>query len=147
MARYHIRGNTEKLDCVKSQWKSGYYGLLEKTEFPLSNKGKDYYFLRSHCALFRMDLLREHGLTFSHGEETACKGMCHALEKLGYELVFLPARLLSQYMVHLNHATMILNPELGSKKRNLITGRRHIKNVLKSLDCDRIFEDESLDVH
>jgi len=37
----------------------------------------------------------------------------------GYKMVFLESAFLSKYVIHLNHATMVLHPELGARKKAL----------------------------
>ena len=49
------------------------------------------------------------------------------------------------YMVHLNHATMLLNPELGVRKYKPVKGLNRIKKVFKDLQCEKILLDSSLD--
>ena len=90
-------------------------------------------YLRSHCAMFRTDLIRKHGLGFDRDEDTAGRFMHFALEDHGYELVFLPADELLKYMVHLNHATQVLNPEIGGRDRTRRRGRRRIRRHLQQL--------------
>ena len=142
--RYLITGNIPKANIVKSQQQSGYYQLLGQKD-SMGLNGKDHYFLRSHCALYRMDLLKDFNLTFSDQMETAGKGMHRKLVKNGYKMVFLPAEYLSRYLVHLNHATMVLHPELGSQKKTITKGLKRIKKELRTLNAEQILRDDSLD--
>lgn len=93
-------------------------------------------YLRSHCALYRTALLREQALSFHLDEETAGKAMHYRLEDLGYEMRFLPAAELLPWMVHVNHATMALLPELGASERTRRKGRRRLDKLRSGFDCD-----------
>lgn len=139
--RYRLKGDMEKTARLEQQQGSGYYQLFGKEEATPANK--DYYYLRSHCALYRMGLIRKYNLTF--GPETAGKMMHRKLVDEGYRMVFLSTDFLSRYISHINHATMVLHPELGSGWKNVAKGRRRIKKELRKLDADRILADETLD--
>lgn len=121
--------------------------------FPLSGRGggaiaghgDNHYYLRSHCALYRTALLREFGCTFSEGNETAGKALHRKLIERGYRMIFIPAEALSRYMKHLNHATMILNPEIAGKKTGKPGARKRILRQLHSVGYENIIGDETLD--
>jgi hypothetical protein len=63
----------------------------------------------------------------------------------GYEMVFLPSESLSPYVVHLNHATMVLHPDLGARKKTVVKGLKRIKKELNALNADQILKDNTLD--
>lgn len=142
---YHMTGRSDKVAAIKAQMQSGYYKLFGRSDLPLEDTGKDYYFLRSHCALYRTDLLKRHNLAFSDRSQTAGKGIHQKLVRHGYRMVFLPSEYLSKFMVHLNHATMILHPELGSRKRTVKRGLKRIERELQNLKAKQILSDRSLD--
>ena len=52
---------------------------------------------------------------------------------------------LMRFIRHLNHATMILNPETGGRKTTRPAARRRLEKELKSLHYDELMEDDSLD--
>lgn len=131
--------------AIEYKWQSGYYRLIGKTDHALEGKGENYYYLRSHCALYRMDLIRKFNLTFSDGAETAGKVMHKKLVDNGYKMVLLPSEFLSQYVIHLNHATMVLHPELGARKKTITKGLKRIQKELKALNADQILTDNALD--
>lgn len=140
---------------VKPAWKL----VLKKIEFALQSviypligkelitegKGKHFHYLRSHLALYRTDLLKKYGISFGAGEETAGKVLHKVLEDKGHEMVFIPSTELIRYAVHLNHATMILNPELGSREKTVRKGARKIHAMLRKMRAEQILSDASLD--
>jgi GT2 family glycosyltransferase len=142
-AIYLITGNKKKFNHVKSQKKSGYYGLIQKSS--LNYVDRDYYYLRSHCALYRTDLIKKYKLTFSGKGETAGSEMHKSFVEKGYKMVFLSINFLSKYLIHLNHATMILHPEFGLKNRTVRKGMNRIKNELKHIKAEEILQEDSLD--
>jgi glycosyltransferase involved in cell wall biosynthesis len=145
IAYYRLIGKTDKAKAVEYQRQSGYYRLIGKADYSSGEKGKNYYYLRSHCALYRMHLIKKMNLTFSDGAETAGKVMHKKLIDKGYKMVFLPSEFLSRYVVHLNHATAVLHPELGSRKKTIRKGLKRIKKELEALNADQILMDNSLD--
>jgi hypothetical protein len=138
-------GKADKAKDIENQRQIGHYRLIGKTDNASEEKGKYYYYLRSHCALYRMDLIRKNNLTFSDGGETAGKLMHKKLVDNGYKMVFLPSEFLSRYVVHLNHATMVFHPELGAEKKTIRKGLKRFKRELKALNADQILMDNSLD--
>lgn len=107
-----------------------YYKLINKTNHALEGIGKNYYYLRSHCALYKTELLQKYNLSFDDGNECAGKLMHKKLLDQGHKMVFLPSRKLGKYLDHVNNATMILNPELGARPKTVRRGVKKIKTVL-----------------
>ena len=105
---------------------------------------KDFQFLRSHCALYRTELLREHTRGFGNGE-CAGSSIQRMLTAAGYELKFLPVAELCRYMAHLNHATMILNPEIKGRKTSTAKAFRQLGDKLHAGKYLEILADDSLD--
>ncbi len=141
--KYSISSNQEKFVEVKSQEDAGYYSLSNPNSLNLNKKN---YYLRSHCALYRTDILKEHGLKFHTPDKTAGHEMHHRLTEKNYKMVFLSTEFLSRYLMHLNHATMVLHPELGSRKKTVRKGMKRIKKALKVLKADEIMKENSLDL-
>lgn len=102
-------------------------------------------FLRSHCALYRTDLIRRYGLSFSQDGESAGKALHRELLARGHEMVFLPPQVLLGYVMHVNHATMVLHPELGARKRTVRAGRSRLGRVMALVDAERVLNDDRLD--
>jgi len=120
------------------------YPLIGK-ELITEGKGKHFHYLRSHLALYRTDLLKKYAISFGAGEETAGKVLHKTLEDNGHEVVFIPSVELIRYAVHLNHATMILNPELGSREKTVRKGAIKIRKMLEKMRADQVLADDSLD--
>jgi cellulose synthase/poly-beta-1,6-N-acetylglucosamine synthase-like glycosyltransferase len=122
-----------------------YYRLIGKNQHGLQGVGKNYYYLRSHCALYRTDLLKKYHLNFSLSGMNAGKALHKKLGDLGYNMIFLPSEILLQYVEHINHATTVLNPSLSTREKSLIKGRKRIEKSLQRLNAKEILQDSSLD--
>lgn len=121
-----------------------YYTLTGK-EHGIQGVGKNYYYLRSHCALYRMDLIKKYQLKFSDGDMVAGKAMHKALEEAGHAMVFLSSDVLINYLEHVNHATVVLNPHLSTRQKSVDKGLRRIQQSLARLQADAVLQDASLD--
>ena len=108
----------------------------------LGKKKPEFRFLRSHCALYRTDLLKQYTRGFGDGE-CAGSSIHKCLTAAGYEMVFIPPEILIRYMDHLNHATMILNPAIGSRKTASPKARQSLEKRLEQFRA--ILADDSLD--
>ncbi|KAB7627331.1 glycosyltransferase [Alkalilimnicola sp. S0819] len=128
--------------AIEDYWQRKTYPLRGR---PLPEELVEGHYLRSHCAIYRTDLIREYGLSFSADRDTAGRKLHQALVAKGHEMVFLPAPALMRYMLHLNHATMVLNPELGSRSRSIRKGLKRIEQGLKTIQAERVLADVSLD--
>ena len=84
----------------------------------------EHYF-RSHCALYKTDLVRQNG----GFEDNVSAGYCifGKLRAGGYRLPFIESAELCKYLLHLNHATGLLHAPLSERK-----GKR--KKLLAQLD-------------
>ena len=133
------------LKRIEYKWQSFYFPLIGKGYGKLEGKGDNYLYLRSHCALYRTDLIRKYGLLFSQENNTAGKILHKKLVEQGHDMQFIPSEELIRYMVHLNHATMLLNPELGVRKHKRDKGIKRIKKVFEALQARQILDDTSLD--
>lgn len=133
----------KQLERYCQQW---YYRLINKTDHMLEGVGKNYYYLRSHCALYRTDLLKKYQLHFSDGDMVAGKYLHRYLIEQGYQLPFLSSEELGVYLEHVNHATTVLNPELSTREKSVQKGLHRIEQSLKRLDADAIFAAHQLDL-
>lgn len=104
-----------------------------------TRKHNDHWFLRSHCAVYRTKLLKEMQLGFGDGE-TAGKVMHRKLEEAGFKMLFFPSEELMKYMIHLDHATMILNPETGGRKTTKPAARRQLQKALNKMHYREILD-------
>ena len=133
------------LKSIERAIQKPYFKLIGKDKHGLEGIGKNYYYLRSHCAMYRMDLLRKYNLHFSDGDKVAGKAMHQSLIEAGHQMVFLPSDLLIPYLDHINHATTVLNPELSTRSKSVVKGMRRIKSSLARMNADEILKDVSLD--
>ena len=122
-----------------------YYQIMRKNDHQLEGLGKNYYYLRSHCAMYRTDLLKIYQLHFADGDMVAGKYLHQFLIEKGYQMVFLPESQLAQYLEHINHATMVLNPGLGSRQKSINRGLIRIEKSLQRFNAKEILEDVTLD--
>jgi hypothetical protein len=135
----------QSLKWIERQAQLIYYRLRGLDKHPLEGIGKNYYYLRSHCALYRMDLLRSLNLHFSDGDMVAGKAMHKALVDAGYQMTFLPSDVLIKYLDHVNHATTVLNPELSSRQKSVDKGMKRIQKSLAKVNARMVLQDQSLD--
>ena len=105
-------------------------------------------YIRSHCALYRRSIMDKHSVKYNDKPLlTAGQGLHQDLERLGYECRLLDPRAVSMRVVHLNHATELLLPELQSQSRflHLWRGQSRIRRFFQQPEIQAIFGDESLD--
>lgn len=124
------------LKTIERQAQRFIYFLLGKKQHGLEGIGKNYYYLRSHCAMYRMDVLRQLNLHFSDGDMVAGKYLHKAIIEAGYEMVFLPSDVLGNYLEHINHATTVLNPALSTREKSVIKGLKRIQTSLQRFQAD-----------
>ncbi len=110
-----------------------FYKLIGKQQHAIQGVGKNYYYLRSHCALYRTDLLRKYNLHFGDGDMVAGKAMHKALVDAGHEMIFLPSEVLLPYLDHVNHATVVLNPQLSREQKGMDKRLRRVRATLDRL--------------
>jgi len=132
------------LKQLEHWWQSVYFPIVGKGYGKLEGKGDNFNYLRSHCALYRTDLLHEHKLSF-WDHDRAGRMMHKKLVDLGYEMKFIPSETLIKYVVHLNHATMFLNNEFGISKKNVDKGMQRMQKIFHDLKATEILADTSLD--
>jgi glycosyltransferase involved in cell wall biosynthesis len=105
-------------------------------------------YIRSHCALYRRSLLDKHRIRYNDiPTMTAGHGVHHELERLGYQCRLLDPRDVIERVVHLNHATELLLPELHAQCRglHLWRGQRRIIRFFQREEIQNILDDASLD--
>ncbi len=112
-------------------------------------QGKYRYYNRTICCLYRTDVLNKEKLSFlpdRDKELTAGKRLYFELVDRGYKTVKLPAKVLGQYVIHLAHATQVVNPaEFTLRKKTVKKCSRRIKKVFSSGIIQQILNDNSLD--
>lgn len=122
-----------------------FYKIIGKKNHAIEGLSHNHYYLRSHCALYRTDLLKKYGTGFADGEEVAGKAMHRKLVENGHEMKFLPSSILLKYMDHINHATTVLNPELSRHQKSVVKGLHRIQRSLDGFNAKEILKDSRLD--
>lgn len=111
--------------------------------------GKYRYYNRTICCLYRTELLRREGLSFLMGRDkalTAGKKLYFELVDRGYKTIELPASQLGHYVIHLAHATQVVNPQEFTLRRKTITKcNRLVNKIMASQMVGDIMADDSLD--
>jgi len=133
------------LKRIEFKWQSFYFPLVGKGYGKLEGLGDNFLYLRSHCALYRTDLIRKHNLKFSQESSTAGRILHKKLVEQGYDMQFIPSEELIKYMVHLNHATMFLNDEFKLSRLNRSKGMGRMRKIYHDLKAPDILKDTSLD--
>ena len=111
-----------------------YFRLLNKTPKTMEGIGKNYYYLRSHCAMYRMDIIKQLNLRFTGDDMVAGKEMHKHLVEAGYSMLFLSSEVLIKYVEHINHATTVLNPELSTRLKSVNKGLLRIQKSLMKIN-------------
>lgn len=102
------------------------------------------HYFRSHCALYKTGLLKE-TRGFADGESAGISAF-NILREKGWKLPFIQSEELCRYMTHLNHATMILNPNNSAgSKTSKPSMRKKLHTKMKNLHFEKILADDSLD--
>lgn len=122
-----------------------FYKATGRSRHGIEGVGSNYFYLRSHCAMYRTDLIRQLGLRFAEGDMIAGKSMHKRLLEAGYDMLFLPSESLLPYVEHINHATTVLNPELSTRPKSVSKGMKRIKDSLERFNAEAILQDDSLD--
>ena len=133
------------LKRIEYNVQSFYFPLIGKGYGKLEGKGDNFLYLRSHCALYRTDLIRRYNLLFSQENDTAGRVLHKKLVEHGHEMKFIDSPVLIKYMVHLNHATMFLNQEFKLRQSNRDKGMKRMKEIFDDLKAPEILNDSSLD--
>ena len=124
-----------------------YYGQrleeLVRRIFRRRRRDPEERYLRSHCAVYRTEPVRQHTRGFDDGE-TAGRSLHRMLVAAGYEMRFLESGDLGRYITHLNHATMIINPS-GEGRTSRASSRRKLADKLDNSDFAAILADDTLD--
>ena len=155
-------GNDENVACVGSgkielapKWRA----LLKKaTDFRTFKRkllqepdpiGKFRYYNRTICCIYRTDILRHENLSFLMDRDkglTAGKKLYFELVDRGYKTVELPPSIMGRFVIHLAHATQVVNPqEFILRKRTVKKCNRLVDKVLSSEVIKNILTDGSLD--
>ena len=99
-------------------------------------------FIRSHCALYNRNIMDELNLGFI-SDETAGREIHFKMLAAGYHITLLPVRKMAEYVAHINHGTMVINPELCERKKTVSQGERRIQRFYSSKQIQEIYNDAS----
>lgn len=126
-------------------WKKAFHDWFGYQGYNANRLDESQYYLRSHCAMYRTEVIRALNTHFSDGNITAGRRMHEKMVEAGYDMLFLESAELGQYVDHLNHATLIFNPQLGTSAKNMKEGAKRIKKKMRGIDATAILADASLD--
>ena len=111
--------------------------------------GKYRYYNRTICCLYRTDILRRENLSFLMDRDkglTGGKKLYFELIDRGYKTVELPPAIMGQYIIHLAHATQVVNPEeFTLRKRTIKKCNRLVDKIMASKAVHSMLTDDSLD--
>jgi glycosyltransferase involved in cell wall biosynthesis len=111
--------------------------------------GKFRYYNRTICSLYRTDILRREQLSFLMGRDTGLTGgkkLYFELVDRGYKTVELPSSVMGQCIIHLAHATQVVNPqEFALRKKTVRKCNRIVGKIMSSEVVQNILSDNSLD--
>ena len=111
--------------------------------------GKFRYYNRTICCLYRTDILRAERLSFLMDTDkglTGGKKLYFELVDRGYKTVELPGSIMGRYVLHLAHATQVVNPaEFNLRKKTVRKCHRLVDRVMSSPVVQNILADDSLD--
>ncbi len=97
-------------------------------------------FIRSHCALYRRKIMDALNLGFL-SDQTAGRELYFKMLGAGYETKLLPVRKMARYVAHINHGTMVINPELCERQKTVFQGERRIQKFYTSSKIQEIYND------
>jgi hypothetical protein len=107
------------------------------------------YHNRTICCLYRTEVLKREKLSFlmdHHKRMTSGHKLYLELLDRGYKTVELPVSRMRQYVLHLTHATQIVNPaEFPMEKRAFKKWKRIIDSLMESDIIRPLLNDSSLD--
>ena len=116
-------------------------GLAKK--FRAEIKPKQERYLRTHCVLYRTELLKRCPGGFDDGGPVG-RSIHRRLVEQGYEMSFVTPEELGRFVSHLQHATTVLNP-LCSDKPVRLSARRRLRRKLNQFEYRRVLLLDDLD--
>ena len=135
----------------KLELKSNVQKFLKYLELALFWKWKqkfnDTHYIRSHCALYDKATLAELNLKYDDPEgDVAGRSIHFGLLKSGHQAKLLSIDETLERVVHLNHGTMIMRPELGARKNTIQKGLSRLLNFFARPEIQKLLNDNSLDL-
>jgi hypothetical protein len=111
--------------------------------------GKYRYYNRTICCLYRTEVLHREKLSFGMDQDkglTGGKKLYFELVDRGYKTVELPQPVMGKYIVHLAHATQVINAqEFALRKKTIRKYNRLVQKIMASETVQKILNDNSLD--
>jgi len=111
--------------------------------------GRYRYYNRTICCLYRTGILRNENLSFLTDEErelTSGEKLYFELVDRGYPTVELPPAVMGRYVMHVAHATQVVNiNEFAIKKRTVKKAERFIARAISLPAIQSVIADDSLD--
>ena len=111
--------------------------------------GHQRYHNRTICCVYRTDILAREGLSFLMGRKqglTVGKKLYFELVDRGYNTVELLPREMSKYVIHLAHATQVVNPEEFTPRDKTVRKTNRItQKVMNMPTLQELTADSSLD--
>lgn len=111
--------------------------------------GRYRYYNRTICCLYRTGILRNENLSFLTDEErslTSGEKLYFELVDRGYPTVELPPAVMGRYVMHVGHATQVVNiKEFAIKKRTVKKAERFIAKAISLPAIQSVIADDSLD--
>jgi len=155
-------GNGDDIACVgsgkielRSKWR---HALKKATDYRSFKRrllrepdrlGKYRYYNRTICCLYRTDVLKDESLSFGMDQDkglTSGKKLYFELIDRGYKTIELPCSVMSEYIIHLAHATMVVNSqEFSLRRRTISKYNRLLNKILSSPLIGDLTSDASLD--
>jgi len=126
-----------------TDWRTFKRKLL-KTPDPI---GKYRYYNRTICCLYRTDVLKKEKLSFKpQNTLTSGKQIYFDILDRGYKTFELKPRIMGKYLLHLAHATQVVNPQLFSlRKKTIRKCNRLVQRIFSSGLMQQTINDTSLD--
>lgn len=88
-------------------------------------------YIRSHCSLYSSQIMQDLELGFM-SDETAGRELHFTMLDNGYKAKLLPVRKMAKYVAHINHGTMVMNPELCARAKTVTAGERRVQKFYAS---------------
>jgi len=111
--------------------------------------GKYRYYNRTICCLYRTGILQKEELSFLMDRDnglTSGKKLYFELVDRGYKTVELPPSVFNQYVIHLAHATQVVNPaEFNLRKKTRRKCLRQLDRIMSIDTIRQLLSDETLD--
>jgi len=139
-----------KLD-LKPSWQVFLKRITDIKAFVRKKKSKkrDDFYIRTICSLYRTEVLKMEKLTFSMkvlDGVTCGKQLYYELIDRGYVTNVISEWSMADWIYHLAHATMVLNPEFTVRSRTEKKCKKKIEKILAKSEVQDVINNSSLDL-